>query len=142
MSKAKKICENSPKVIQCVKLQNYLDVTVTTPPVLEKNLIKELETALDLLHKSTENLQKPPDLLLPPDVEAKQILENFEKEVSPYNTFTLPKDVAANEVFRPTFQMFPEVRESFRKIAREVKSCMRPMRNRRVERYGTYFCVR
>lgn len=121
-------------VIQCVKLQNYLDVQTTS--IVEKNLIKELETALDLLHKSTENLHNPPDLLLPPDVEAKKIYENFEKEVSPYNTFTIPKDVTANEVFKPTFEMFPEVRESFRKIAREVKSCMRPMRTKRkIEKY-------
>lgn len=134
-------------VIQCLKLQNYLDVSHNmqskrATPILERNLIKELETALDLLHKSTENLQNPPDLLLPPDVEAKRIYENFEKQVSPYNTFTISRDVTANEVFKPTFQMFPEVRESFRKIAKEVKSCMRPMRTkRRVERFGRMFFV-
>lgn len=120
-------------VIQCLKLQNYLDVSynIQQKPPPEQNLVKELEAAMELLHKSTENLQNPPDLLLPPDVEAKQIYENFEKEVSPYNTFTIPKDVAANEVFKPTFEMFPEVRKSFRKISREVKGCMRPMRIRK-----------
>lgn len=122
-------------VIQCVQFKSYVEVTSnqqkTTP-----NLIEELENALDLLNQSTEDLQKRPDLLLPPDIEAKQILEKFEKEVSPYNTFTIPKDVIANEVFKPTFQMFPEVRESFKKIAREVKSYMRPMRcDREIERY-------
>lgn len=124
-------------VIQCVKLQNYIDVTVTAQqkqksPRFEKDVIEELESALDLLHKSTENLQKPPpDLILPPDVEAKHILESFKKEVSPYNTFTLPKSVEASDVFRPTFQMFPEVRESFRMVAKEVKNRISSVKMRR-----------
>lgn len=116
--------KNEPKGRSVVKMSKIKKCVVVQTP----NLIEELESALDLLNQSTENLQKPPDLLLPPDVEAKQILEKFRKEVSPYNTFTIPKDVIANEMFRPTFQMFPEVRRSFRKIEREVKSYMKPKR--------------
>lgn len=119
------------KVESAIRFFDSLSVTNTETKIRTSVVRKSVIQCGQLSKQQRElerNIQKPPDLLLPPDLEAKQILENFEKEVSPYNTFTIGKDVTANDVFKPTFQMFPEVRESFKRIAGEVKNYMKPMR--------------
>lgn len=51
-----------------------------------------------------------------PDQEAKKILEEFKKEISPYNTFVVPKEVieSDSELIKQTLELFPEVRRSLR----------------------------
>ncbi|RZC34388.1 hypothetical protein BDFB_009909 [Asbolus verrucosus] len=53
---------------------------------------------------STENEQ------LPPDVEAKKIIEDFNKKISPYNTFKLPVNAIHSDFFKQNLQQFlPDV---------------------------------
>lgn len=53
-----------------------------------------------------------------PAQEAKKILEEFEKEISPYNTFVVSKEVIDSDgVIKQTLELFPEVRRSLRNIS-------------------------
>ncbi|EFA02111.2 hypothetical protein TcasGA2_TC007757 [Tribolium castaneum] len=47
---------------------------------------------------------------LTPDVEAKNIIEEFNKKISPYNTFKLPVDALHSDFFKQNFEpLLPDV---------------------------------
>lgn len=53
------------------------------------------------------------DQPLTPDVEAKQIIEAFEKEITPYNTFEIPVNALDSEFFKQTLNLVPDITVSF-----------------------------
>lgn len=57
-----------------------------------------------------------------PDQEAKKILEEFEKEIFPYNTFVVPKEVIDSDVIKQTLELLPEVRRSLRNNSDSAKT--------------------
>lgn len=66
-----------------------------------------------------------------PDQEAKKILEEFKKEISPYNTFIVSKDVidSDGDLIKQTLELFPEVRRSLRNSSGSDKTRKTGKRN-------------
>lgn len=54
-----------------------------------------------------DGYDQPQDRLLTPDLEARQIIEDFTKQISPYDTFKIPVDVIDCEFFQQTMQFLP-----------------------------------
>lgn len=121
-------------VLQCVKLEQYLKIT-TNADDIDKNADKhsaQQENEIGLRNekqpaervpshygrsslvepKTQENKLKGKEV--PPDLEAKRILEDFERKISPYNTFTVSREDLNVDLFKQTFELFPEVRRSLR----------------------------
>lgn len=64
---------------------------------------------------------------LTPDLEAKRIIEDFSKQVSPYNTFKLPLDAIDSDFFKETVHQFlPDVISNQKKKIKRTGSYGKP----------------
>lgn len=83
---------------------NTLDSKVTQ----KIQLVKE-ETSL----KTESFCSVQGDQPLTPDIEAKQIIEAFKKEITPYNTFEIPVNALDSDFFKQTLNLVPDITVSF-----------------------------
>lgn len=56
------------------------------------------------------------------DLEAEKILQDFQNEISPYNTFIISKDAVNSDVVKETLELIPKLERSLRKRSSRTKN--------------------
>lgn len=125
---------------ECVKVNNCEDSESTEPQLnreikpIDCKLIQNLENSMISPYGRSSfdgNVTKnKPDIIprsLKPtktalDLEAEKILQDFQNEISPYNTFTISKDAVNSDVIKETLELIPRLERSLRKRSSRVKN--------------------
>ncbi|CAH0561513.1 unnamed protein product [Brassicogethes aeneus] len=115
-----------PRVKLCCKnMDNKAVSPVYNKPFLPEPKVEKLdivETIRNSLEARKSEIYNDPHDKIPPDLEAKLIIENFKKEISPYNTFKIPFDALDSDFFKQTLDILPETKCLMKKNSKNFYS--------------------
>lgn len=75
----------------------------------QDDLVQKIRRSLEVEYNALLDPLLNKDANLTPDIEAKKIVKDFKKKISPYNTFEIPFDALDSDFFKQTLELVPDV---------------------------------